>query len=65
MTHYYLDTSALVKRYVTETGTIWITTLYKDLTNNCHLSEHRILNLFALPLESNAKNFHDVLMYDK
>ena len=36
MTHYYLDTSALVKRYVTETGTIWITTLYKDLTNNLY-----------------------------
>lgn len=28
MSHYFLDTSAVVKRYITETGTWWIQTLH-------------------------------------
>ena len=27
MSHYYLDSSALVKRYLTEVGSTWISTL--------------------------------------
>jgi predicted nucleic acid-binding protein len=29
MTHYFLDTSALVKRYIAEEGTAWVQTLHK------------------------------------
>jgi hypothetical protein len=34
MTTYYLDTSALIKRYVLETGTGWIQALTSPSRNN-------------------------------
>jgi len=34
MTNFYLDTSALVKRYFAETGTAWIRTLLDPATGN-------------------------------
>ena len=34
MTAYYLDTSALIKRYVTETGSIWVHTLFQSDTSD-------------------------------
>lgn len=34
MAHYYLDSSALVKRYVAETGTAWITGLCAAKSNH-------------------------------
>jgi uncharacterized protein len=33
MPAYYLDSSALVKRYVTETGSAWVQALCQDATN--------------------------------
>ena len=35
MSHYYLDSSAIVKRYVAETGTVWINNLC--LTSSGHV----------------------------
>lgn len=36
MTAYYLDTSALVKRYVSESGTAWIVRLIDDTDNDVY-----------------------------
>lgn len=45
MTHYFLDSSALVKRYVNETGSQWIRSLLADP------SEHTILIAQITPVE--------------
>ncbi len=34
MAVYFLDTSALVKRYVAETGTVWVTSLMVPAAGN-------------------------------
>ena len=34
MTDYYLDSSALVKRYVVETGSAWVSSLFDFALNN-------------------------------
>lgn len=34
MSNYYLDTSALAKRYLTETGSLWIRTLVDPMAGN-------------------------------
>jgi len=38
VSHHFLDTSALVKRYVQETGTDKIDALFADPTNHIHIS---------------------------
>ena len=39
MPAYYLDSSALVKRYVTETGSAWVRELCQDAANAIFISE--------------------------
>ena len=39
MPAYYLDSSALVKRYVTETGSAWVQALCQDAANAIFISE--------------------------
>ena len=38
MSHYYFDSSALVKRYVIETGTDWVNNLYADSDQTIYLA---------------------------
>ena len=38
MGHYYFDSSALVKRYVIETGTDWVNGLYADFDHTIYLA---------------------------
>lgn len=38
MSHYYFDSSALVKRYVVETGTDWVNNLYTDSDQTIYLA---------------------------
>ena len=38
MGHYYFDSSALVKRYVVETGTDWVNNLYLDPDQTIYLA---------------------------
>ena len=47
MTVFYLDTSAIVKRYRTEKGTEFIDRLFKEI----EISEHRLATSFLAVLE--------------
>ena len=40
MTHYFLDSSALVKRYVVEAGTPWVRLITSQRTNNVIFIAH-------------------------
>ncbi len=40
MTHYFLDSSALVKRYVVETGTSWVRLITSQRTGNTVIIAH-------------------------
>ena len=41
MAAYYLDSSALAKRYVAETGSAWVTDLMNPLTGNHTIAQLR------------------------
>jgi hypothetical protein len=40
MAHYYADSSALVKRHVTETGSAWFTALADPAAHNTSVTAH-------------------------
>lgn len=47
MPAYYLDSSALVKRYVTETGSAWVRELCQDAANAIFISELALVEVGA------------------
>ncbi len=54
MPAYYLDSSALVKRYVTETGSAWVCNLCDDASNAVFVSELALVEVGS----AFARRFH-------
>ena len=48
MGHYFLDSSALIKRYITETGTQWVCSLcISEPENAIHISRITVVEVIA------------------
>jgi hypothetical protein len=65
MTSYYLDSSALAKRYVTETGSTWVRGLSDVATDNVIISAEitRVEVAAALAARHRAPNFLHVNIF--
>jgi len=70
---YYLDSSALVKRYVSETGSVWVRELCLDPDNALFISELALVEVgsaFARRChrgeitDADRRNYLDVFIYD-
>lgn len=73
MPAYYLDSSALVKRYVTETGSAWVQTLCGDAANALFISELALVEVGSAYArrchrgeitDEQRRNYLDVFIYD-
>jgi len=73
MPAYYLDSSALVKRYVTETGSAWVQALCADAANALFISELALVEVGSAYArrchrgeitDEQRRNYLDVFIYD-
>lgn len=73
MPAYYLDSSALVKRYVTETGSAWVHALCADAANALFISELALMEVGSAYArrchrgeitDEQRRNYLDVFIYD-
>ncbi len=73
MTTYYLDSSAVVKRYVAEAGSAWISSICQDVQNAIVISElalAEVSSAFARRYRSgeitneNRRNYLDLFIHD-